>query len=89
MKKSYYFESAVDSNKVIETNGNVLLAHDSHGMLFWVDKYILLVNQKDAKQDKYLINGKWYGMVASVFCLDLRKPNPKQKLLVQSISLKS
>lgn len=89
MKKSYYFESAVDSNKVIETNGKTLLAHDSKGLLFWVDKYELLPNQK-AQVDKYLINDKWYKLVNSVFCLDLRfKQGSKQLLLNQSNSLKS
>lgn len=81
--KTSYFESTVDSNKVISQDGKTLLAHDSKGLLFWVDKYELLAKQ-DAKVDKYLINGQWYKQVDSVFCLDLRPQQPKQKLIESS-----
>lgn len=86
MKNNYYFESTVDSNKVISSNGKTLLAHDSKGLLFWIDKYELLAKQ-DAKVDKYLINGNWYKLVKSVFCLDLRQhKGRKQQLLLNQIN---
>lgn len=81
--KTSYFESTVDSSKVISQDGKTLLAQDSKGLLIWIDKYELLAKQ-DAKVDKYLIGDKWYKQVDSVFCLDLRPQQPKQKLLVQS-----
>lgn len=86
MKNNYYFESAVDSNKVISQNGTTLLAHDSKGLLFWIDKYELLAKQ-DAQVDKYLILGKWYKRVNAVFCLDLRSNQGRRpQLLLNQIN---
>ena len=83
MKKSYYFETTVDSNKIIVDNGNELIAHDTKGLLFWYDRYTLLKNQK-AKVDKALINGRWYKLAESVKCIDLR--NASKQLLLNQIN---